>query len=142
MGRAVITGPSIWLAALPEVIPQADGCRHAVVERLPQADGADYATAERGLMNSLGGIPIGRPTKPRFTARGRYYRHGVQDRWRDRFQPFDTSRVRISPDPEAPTVGPAGPLIEVDLPAEEVSGTAHFELKRSFVRFAVSPSGK
>jgi hypothetical protein len=116
MGRAVITGPSIWLAALPEVIPQADGCRHAVVERLPQADGADYATAERGLMNSLGGIPIGRPTKPRFTARGRYYRHGVQDRWPPPRSGLERSDFVRWPDPEVPTAGPAGPLAEVELP--------------------------
>jgi NAD(P)-dependent dehydrogenase (short-subunit alcohol dehydrogenase family) len=31
-----------------------------LVERLAHADGTDFATAEKGLMNSLGGIPIGR----------------------------------------------------------------------------------
>src|SRR6516165_5823455 len=35
-----------------------------LVERLARADGTDYTTAEKGLMNSIGGIPIGRPTKP------------------------------------------------------------------------------
>jgi NAD(P)-dependent dehydrogenase (short-subunit alcohol dehydrogenase family) len=35
-----------------------------LVERLARADGTDYATAKKGLMNSLGGIPIGRPAKP------------------------------------------------------------------------------
>jgi NAD(P)-dependent dehydrogenase (short-subunit alcohol dehydrogenase family) len=35
-----------------------------LVERFAQASGTDYATAEKSLMNSLGGIPIGRPTKP------------------------------------------------------------------------------
>jgi NAD(P)-dependent dehydrogenase (short-subunit alcohol dehydrogenase family) len=39
-----------------------------LVERLAHADGTDYASAEKGLMNSLGGIPIGRPTKPREVA--------------------------------------------------------------------------
>src|SRR5882672_3915614 len=40
----------------------------ALVERLATADGTDYETAQKGLMNSLGGIPIGRPTKPREVA--------------------------------------------------------------------------
>ena len=35
-----------------------------LVEQLARTDGTDYATAEKGLMNSLGGIPIGRPAKP------------------------------------------------------------------------------
>ena len=35
-----------------------------LVERLARTDGTDYATAEKGLMNSLGGIPIGRPAQP------------------------------------------------------------------------------
>lgn len=35
-----------------------------MVERLAKAAGTDYAAAQKGLMNSLGGIPIGRPTKP------------------------------------------------------------------------------
>jgi len=39
-----------------------------LVERLATADGTDYETAQKGLMNSLGGIPIGRPTKPREVA--------------------------------------------------------------------------
>ncbi len=39
-----------------------------LVERLAKADGTDYETAQRGLMGSLGGIPIGRPTKPREVA--------------------------------------------------------------------------
>ncbi len=34
-----------------------------MVERLAKADGTDYKVAQKGLMNSLGGIPIGRPTK-------------------------------------------------------------------------------
>jgi len=36
-----------------------------LVERLAKADGTNYETAQRGLMESLGGIPIGRPAKPR-----------------------------------------------------------------------------
>jgi NAD(P)-dependent dehydrogenase (short-subunit alcohol dehydrogenase family) len=39
-----------------------------LVERLAKTDGTDYETAQRGLMGSLGGIPIGRPTKPREVA--------------------------------------------------------------------------
>jgi NAD(P)-dependent dehydrogenase (short-subunit alcohol dehydrogenase family) len=35
-----------------------------MVERLAAADGTDYGTAQKSLMNSLGGIPIGRPAKP------------------------------------------------------------------------------
>jgi NAD(P)-dependent dehydrogenase (short-subunit alcohol dehydrogenase family) len=35
-----------------------------LVERLAKADGTDYKAAQKGLMDSLGGIPIGRPTKP------------------------------------------------------------------------------
>jgi NAD(P)-dependent dehydrogenase (short-subunit alcohol dehydrogenase family) len=35
-----------------------------MVERLAKAEGIDYQTAEKGLMASLGGIPIGRPAKP------------------------------------------------------------------------------
>jgi len=31
------------------------------------------------------------------------------------------------PDPEVPTAGRAGPLTEVDLLCDEVSGTAHFD---------------
>ena len=39
-----------------------------LVERLAKADGTDYTAAQRALMDSLGGIPIGRPTKPREVA--------------------------------------------------------------------------
>jgi NAD(P)-dependent dehydrogenase (short-subunit alcohol dehydrogenase family) len=35
-----------------------------MVERLANAEGTDYRTAQKGLMASLGGIPIGRPSKP------------------------------------------------------------------------------
>ncbi len=35
-----------------------------LVERLAQTASSDYETARRGLMASLGGIPIGRPAKP------------------------------------------------------------------------------
>ena len=36
----------------------------ALVNRLAKESGTDYAAAERGLMQSLGGIPLGRPAKP------------------------------------------------------------------------------
>jgi NAD(P)-dependent dehydrogenase (short-subunit alcohol dehydrogenase family) len=36
----------------------------ALVNRLAKESGTDYATAEQGLMQSLGGIPLGRPAKP------------------------------------------------------------------------------
>lgn len=36
----------------------------ALVERLAEGAGSDYATAEKSLMDSLGGIPLGRPAKP------------------------------------------------------------------------------
>ena len=39
-----------------------------LVERLAKADGTDYAAAQKGLMNSLGGIPIGRPANAREVA--------------------------------------------------------------------------
>jgi hypothetical protein len=35
-----------------------------MVNRLAKAEGTDYHTAQKGLMTSLGGIPIGRPSKP------------------------------------------------------------------------------
>jgi len=39
-----------------------------LVERLAETTGGDYETARQGLMASLGGIPIGRPAKPREVA--------------------------------------------------------------------------
>jgi hypothetical protein len=39
-----------------------------LVERLAKSDGTDYRAAQKALMDSLGGIPIGRPTKPREVA--------------------------------------------------------------------------
>jgi NAD(P)-dependent dehydrogenase (short-subunit alcohol dehydrogenase family) len=39
-----------------------------MVERLAEADGTDYEVAQKGLMQSLGGIPIGRPAKPKEVA--------------------------------------------------------------------------
>jgi NAD(P)-dependent dehydrogenase (short-subunit alcohol dehydrogenase family) len=39
-----------------------------MVDRLAQAAGTDYQTAQKGLMASLGGIPLGRPAKPKEVA--------------------------------------------------------------------------
>jgi NAD(P)-dependent dehydrogenase (short-subunit alcohol dehydrogenase family) len=39
-----------------------------LVNRLATANGTDYAGAQKALMASLGGIPIGRPAKPREVA--------------------------------------------------------------------------
>src|ERR1700676_5478253 len=36
-----------------------------LVQRLAETAGTDYEAARQGLMDSLGGIPVGRPTKPR-----------------------------------------------------------------------------
>jgi NAD(P)-dependent dehydrogenase (short-subunit alcohol dehydrogenase family) len=35
-----------------------------MVDRLAKAGGVDYERARKGLMDSLGGIPLGRPAKP------------------------------------------------------------------------------
>ena len=40
----------------------------ALVERLAEETGADYATARANLIQSIGGIPIGRPNQPREVA--------------------------------------------------------------------------
>jgi NAD(P)-dependent dehydrogenase (short-subunit alcohol dehydrogenase family) len=39
-----------------------------LVNRLAKEGGTDYEGARKGLMNSLGGIPLGRPAKPREVA--------------------------------------------------------------------------
>jgi NAD(P)-dependent dehydrogenase (short-subunit alcohol dehydrogenase family) len=39
-----------------------------LVERLAKNDGIDYGAAQQALMDSLGGIPIGRPAKPKEVA--------------------------------------------------------------------------
>jgi NAD(P)-dependent dehydrogenase (short-subunit alcohol dehydrogenase family) len=35
-----------------------------LVDRLAKSSGSDHEAARKGLMDSLGGIPIGRPAKP------------------------------------------------------------------------------
>jgi NAD(P)-dependent dehydrogenase (short-subunit alcohol dehydrogenase family) len=40
----------------------------ALVNRLAEANGTDYTGAQKALMASLGGIPIGRPAKPKEVA--------------------------------------------------------------------------
>jgi NAD(P)-dependent dehydrogenase (short-subunit alcohol dehydrogenase family) len=35
-----------------------------MITRLAQSDGVDYATAQARLMDALGGIPLGRWTRP------------------------------------------------------------------------------
>ena len=39
-----------------------------LLERLAETTGGDYESARQGLMASLGGIPIGRPAKPKEVA--------------------------------------------------------------------------
>ena len=36
----------------------------ALIDRLAAQAGTDWETARRGLMDSLGGIPVGRPARP------------------------------------------------------------------------------
>ena len=45
-----------------------DGSGGEAGQLLAEANGTDYAGAQRALMASLGGIPIGRPAKPREVA--------------------------------------------------------------------------
>lgn len=40
------------------------GAAHALIARLAHEDGVDEATARQGLMDALGGIPLGRPNQP------------------------------------------------------------------------------
>jgi len=35
-----------------------------LIDRLASSSGTDYDTARQGLMDSLGGIPLGRPGRP------------------------------------------------------------------------------
>jgi len=64
-----------------------------LAERLAARAGTDYEGGKQIIMKSLGGIPLGRPAKPKEVAdlivfwprRGRLdYGRGIRDRWRDR----------------------------------------------------------
>jgi NAD(P)-dependent dehydrogenase (short-subunit alcohol dehydrogenase family) len=56
------------------------------VERLASEAGTDEQTARQGLMDSLGGIPIGRPAKPEEVA------DLIAFLWPSRIDPRDRDR--------------------------------------------------
>lgn len=60
---------------------------HRLIMRLAKADGVDEAAARNALMQSLGGIPMGRPGRPEEVAELVAFlvhqRQRVYDRWWD-----------------------------------------------------------
>lgn len=71
-----------------------------LVEELATRSGTDTGAARQALMDSLGGIPIGRPAWPRevadlcLTAGGLHHRRGIRYRRWDRAHRIDSARRR------------------------------------------------
>ncbi|MEA2739701.1 MAG: hypothetical protein QOH05_3008 [Acetobacteraceae bacterium] len=64
--RALVTGGTQGIGEAVVTRLRDAGAKVLTTARSPA--GTDYARARQGLMDSLGGIPLGRPTKPREVA--------------------------------------------------------------------------